>query len=831
MMSAKQQSTTLLNAIRTEILHEFAQRYDDLVLQAQQNAQHKQEYSSAGNEQKQLQQARQALYEHRHRIVSIWPAKLEQLSERALQTVYQDEREIAAAKNNSAGSKGGLSLLEFEEFEHSLRFDKLIQYMRNQAGQQLIDLNIRLAVMYGQDDIKERENPFRPYIFARSIAITLDQLHLPQSVEGITLSLLGEPAAQLLYGVYQLANAKLEQAGYPAKLHLKIAKAVQRAALQTVDGILPPGAHQNGFPGAPLPIPPAAQRASARSLSPPQQLSQLLHHLRGLPEPHSQASSAESAFPTLMDAQDEKPPGFGDFLRRMLAQAPANQAASNSATLAGEQAAIPTMPLAGLYSGLAQSSADQGGSAVQPATHDIVKTLGQMHKTLVPEVNAMVAENGAIRSLLLEQKKLLLTLTQDERQRQTIDIVALLFEVLLRDHLLSLDMRLQIGRLQFLYLQLALKEPAFLSQQHHPARQLLNRFCTVSHSASFMPELRDKIDEEINRIMRTLLRHDCEVPELFARLLARFETLVTREFRAASTSIRRTVKVIAESEMRSMRVANIREKLAAAFAHVRLDPSLKEFLSQHWSRAIEYAERNDKRMARCFRLLVPDIVWSCYPKHGAEQMMQLNAMLPTLLSHLKQGLQILNLNVASQQELLDHLARIHGQNLRRHQSVLPQQAPSILSVHEYFDSFTNQDDLFENNQIDVDDASEYWPEVANELGLPAHIIAHEWSQTSPSIIAQGAERELQEVLQCASLLRLKHQDHFIEASIHWINPSFANMVLALHGSNEAVLLTSIELHQLLIKNNAQLIEPELCFDRAILHVLQTADAMDALNAK
>ncbi len=828
MMSAKQQSATLLNAIRTEILHEFAQRYDELVLQAQQNAQHKQEYSSAGNEQKQLQQARQALYEHRQSITAIWPSKLEQLSERALQTVYKDERAAAVAKDTAGNTKTGLSLLEFEEFEHSLRFDKLIHYMRNQAGQQLIDLNIRLAVMFGQDDIKERENPFRPYIFARSIAITLDQLHLPQAVEGVTLSLLGEPAAQLLYGVYQLANVKLEQAGYPAKLHLKIAKAVQRAALQTVDGILPPGAHQHGFPGAPLPIPPAAQRPGARSMSPPQQLSQLLHHLRGIAEPASaNPGNHDLAFPTLMDAQDEKPPGFGDFLRRMLANTNAAQAPSQAAAQAGENNAVQSLPLSGLFSGSGQASA----TSAQSAALDIIKMLGQMHKTLVPESNAMVAEGGAIRSLLLEQKAVLLTLTQDERQRQTIDIVALLFEVLLRDHLLSLDMRLQIGRLQFLYLQLALKEPAFLSQQHHPARQLLNRFCTVSHSASFMPELRDKIDDEINRIMRTLLRHDCDVPELFARLLARFETLVTREFRAASTSIRRTVKVIAESEMRSMRVANIREKLLAAFAHVRLDPKLKDFLSNSWVRAIDYAERNDKRMARCFRLLVPDLVWSCYPKHGAEQMAQLNAMLPTLLSHLKQGLQILQLSVPVQQELLDHLARLHGLNLRRHQSVLPQQAPAILSVHEYFDSFTNQDDLFENNQLDVDDASEYWPEVSEELGLPASIIAHEWAQQNANLAVPGAERELQEVLLCASLLRLKHDEQFLDASIHWINPSFANMVLALHGSNEAILLSSIDLHQLLIKNKAQLMEPELCFDRAILHVLQTADAMDALNAK
>lgn len=831
MMSAKQQSTTLLNAIRTEILHEFAQRYDDLVLQAQQNAQHKQEYSTAGNEQKQLQQARQALYEHRQSIVSIWPSKLAQLSERALQTVYNDERlGSQAAKNEEQGSfKAGLSLLEFDEFEHSLRFDKLIHYMRNQAGQQLIDLNIRLAVMYGQDDIKERENPFRPYIFARSIALTLDQLRLPQLTEGTALSLLGEPAGQLLYGIYQLANAKLEAAGFPAKLHLKIAKAVQRAALQTVNGILPPGAHNNGFPGAPLPIPPSVQQAAARSISPPQQLSNWLHHLRGMPEtvPTAQAA-AELAFPTLMDVNDEKPPGFGDFLRRMLANSPASSAsaAGTNNNSGNDASTINNLPLSGLYSGLA----NQPANSPAPAAHDIVKMLGQMHKTLVPEVNEMVAGNGAIRCLLLEQKAVLLSLTKDEKQRQTIDIVALLFEVLLRDSLLSLDMRLQIGRLQFLYLQLALKEPGFLSQQHHPARQLINRFCTVSHSASYIDELANKIEEEINRIMRTLLRHDCEVPELFARLLARFETLVTREFRAASATVRRTVKLIAEAEMRSMRVANIREKLAAAFAHVRLDSLLLEFMEQDWARVVEYAERTDKRMARCFRLLVPDLVWSCYPKHGQEQMTQLNAMLPTLLSHLKQGLQILNWEVLRQQALLDHLAQIHGQNLRRYHSVLPQQAPSILSVHEYFDSFANQDDLFENNQLDVDDAAEYWPEIAVELNLPISIIAHEWTPAVP-VVSSGAEKELEEVLLCGSLIRLKHAEHFVEASIHWINPGFANMVLALHGSNEVILLSSVDLHQLLIKNKAQLIEPELCFDRAILQVLQTADAMDALNAK
>jgi hypothetical protein len=80
----------------------------------------------------------------------------------------------------------------------------------------LIDLNIRIAVLFGQDDIRERENPFRPYLITRCIFLAVESLRLTQEMFSILAMQLGETLTVDIPGIYQQTNAELEKHGVHA---------------------------------------------------------------------------------------------------------------------------------------------------------------------------------------------------------------------------------------------------------------------------------------------------------------------------------------------------------------------------------------------------------------------------------------------------------------------------------------------------------------------------------------------------------------------------------------------------------------------------------------
>ena len=74
----------------------------------------------------------------------------------------------------------------------------------------------------------------------------------------------------------------------------------------------------------------------------------------------------------------------------------------------------------------------------------------------------------------------------------TVDVVAMLFDLLLNDRELPDALRAQIGRLQIPVLKVAMMDKAFFADRQHPARRLLD---TIAGSATGWR------DEELPRLV------------------------------------------------------------------------------------------------------------------------------------------------------------------------------------------------------------------------------------------------------------------------------------------------------------------------------------------
>ncbi|OED45391.1 hypothetical protein ACH42_05090 [Endozoicomonas sp. (ex Bugula neritina AB1)] len=108
------------------------------------------------------------------------------------------------------------------------------------------------------------------------------------------------------------------------------------------------------------------------------------------------------------------------------------------------------------------------------------------------------------------------------RHEDLINIVGLLFEYILDDHLLPKAVKKEIALLQIPILKLAIFENEFLSNREHPARILLNEMTSAGMSCQKDASLTDPIFSLIENTVRTIITESQEDLCVFKRSLESF---------------------------------------------------------------------------------------------------------------------------------------------------------------------------------------------------------------------------------------------------------------------------------------------------------------------
>ncbi|MCH8621379.1 DUF1631 family protein [Undibacterium sp. TS12] len=913
-----------LSSARAEFTHAFNHAVPGILPEALEALLAKANYSGTSSAEKsRIVNARAILPEKWDAISRAMPVHLAQLLDRSITTAYSTFRPASALAQATE-----LALLDSSTFETTLRFNEMTQNFRDKAGQTLLDLNIRIAVLFGQDDIRERENPFRPYLLARCIFLAVEEQKLLPETEAILIEQLGETMASTMPAIYEAANSALERQGISANLTLKISKAPEsqqtrgpaagagggsggsgasgaaggQSAYSTMQAGVFPGAQGAGQGQAQVQSQgafPAAQQAAMAS--PGVRLEQLFQTVRGkpltlpratpvlaqhtdgmqaatmsyggLPAPGTSSGNAGPAWLSSVSAlggvlrqafgetaalsasglkRDKHAEGSIPFTARE--NSPVASANSDSSGRAGQFAhsglpasvgtgnpdmiQVPAALVASHLQNIENQLKPRAETQLPPElSMGLSKVLGQMHKVMVPDNASMRDGQGEIRNLIREQKDALYSLAKDTEEQMCIDLVAMLFEVMLCDELVPFNIRISMGRLQFLILQLALKEKNLLSDSKHPARLLLNRICSIAYSTQRIGDVDNHVTEEIARIIKTLMRHDSEVPELFSRIQNRFETFIARELRTNNQHIHRTVKALGEAEIRFMRFACIAVAINKAMPKVNVDMSFRSFLRKEWVRAIEVAERTDAVLARRYRLLVPDLLWSVLPKLDNDDRNLLSSMLPNMVGTLRHGMDLMELEKSSQQKLLNWLAEAHAKALRPAADSKKPQGLSLPAMHERFEQFTNQPDTIEHSEVHhYESARElYQLKVFAELGLKTRMLDKEVQKQASLVEAMTvgdaqAEPELVpaylERIVCGALVDIKAEKLNIKACLRWVDPNLIYVVLSIKGDEFPAVLSIRVLRELLDAGKLRFVEDEPLFERAIHTLLRSADEVD-----
>lgn len=914
----------LVTATRAEFIRAFQSVLDEIIEHSQERLFSKAEFAASSREQSCFLDARTILMQGTVRLRVQLLRSMEQLLNRSFQTAYSTFRPSFL----DAVGQAGLSLVDVNTFEDELRIDEITQTFRNEVPEQLRDLNIRIALLFEQQDIKERENPFRPYIFSKCLASGVEIFELPVDVAGALHEALAEGLRGHIPEIYNRLNDLLAKHGIAAQLSLKIRKAPaprtaykspnpldpapEQAAAEAQGSLdqggvgeggmsglygnpgqgmmnmpsgmqagMPDGTPAGGAPGAPqLPMEAAwqaggaAMQAAAMGLNalvgalealPPggsvgqavqgsapenhaqQRVDQLLQHVQAASHAQLGAESVPSLAPASAPASAEGgsiqkawlagSQVVGDVLRRFFTTGSADESVTTARVGAAPQI---------------DTALPQGDAAAASAVHSVVN----FARNSIPGVDEMWHEDGTIRNLILENRVELSSVSRDMNEQMVIDVVAMLFEFILRDGNVPSEVRAQLGRLQFFVLKIALQDPELFTHKNHPARLLVNRIGSVSVGLQQVDPSGERIAAEISRIVEALLDDASDGLSVFSRMLDEFDVFIARELRAVDTHVERAVKVLENAESRTLQYARTTAMIGEALTGLTIDPYLHRFIVNTWAHVIERAGRTDEAAAKGYRELVPALIWSIAPKVYPDDRTQLLQMLPGMLAMLNRGLVISGLGAQQKQALLDWLAESHTYALRA--SSAPAPVPPLSVIEARFAQFVMSTDTHEasavelvkrvRRSLDPDLLSEAIHEMEAELNLLDQMFdfgpdeTDDLGEDAPDAQAAPADEEgdapaleansedwiegLPVALQSGVAIEINLGGQPTRARLNWISPNASNLVLSMDEDRKPSIITVRLFRRLLGNGRAKFVETAPLFERAIQALLQSADAVE-----
>lgn len=527
--------------------------------------------------------------------------------ERAMQTMYVDIR--AGMRKLSAGE---LSLIDDEVLTYQIEIGRLAQHMRDANEEGIGRLNVIIAQIHGQRDAKERENPFRPYLLARSLYEAARETAQDEMKAKLLFEHVGGAMMAQLPGFYCAVRDVFETSGVRGKYTVQPSR--QR--------------HYQRYFGAP------AMQPSLPSQFGPQIMPGLQWMMQAM-----QAGGA-----TTFDGIGAEgfPASVEDLIRRMVAPA-MTPFASDPAKKASS-----LHPIAGQLTQLQKAMVQQAGAEGHPAGQEKTK------------------------SRVRDQLNLDKATTMD---RMTIEVVSMLFAFMLEDQQIPESLRSRIGRLQVPMLKAAILDPDMMHHDDHPVRQLLNRMSSAAVDIDPESPSGRRLTAEFDRVTQRILDDFDSDVSVFAETLIEFEKFLANHLRQNDARISLGIEALEAAEKISILMTNLTGVLCDLLLPLNVDKRVSDIVIRVWPHALARATWIDavkkvpasdpKSLFLAYRAVLPDLVWSVQPGLGQRERAQLVGMLPDLVRRINATLQMIKLSEDECREIMDLLVEIHTQVLRQ----------------------------------------------------------------------------------------------------------------------------------------------------------------------
>ena len=508
-----------------------------------------------------------------------------------------------------------LSLVDDADMVQAIETSRLVQHVMPLLETPVSELDALVSSAMGLETVQAERNPVRPEIFAQTLRALVGRTPVKPATGSLWMKYMAEPLGvelQQLYGtlVTRLKSAHVEAAGYG-----KTPGSRKKAEAPPPD---------DGF--AQTEAPPeetnARQPSAYQSLSSRQISRALLKDFLF----HGGGAQAAQALPPAYYAEVE-----GE-LAELRGRMRHGKSAPPAAVPAGyrEMASVerPALPV-GVRSTL---SSEVWGDYGDSHERSLIRTRLRQDATEMAQVLGM------------------------ELVREVVDQVA-------QDPRLLAPVREAIVALEPSLLRLAMVDPRFFSDEHHPGRLLMERVAQRSfrHNDEFSTEF-EAFFSEVRREFNSLNQLRIEDARPFEAAIIQLVTAWGRQDRDEEARRGEAVHAVRFAEMRQAEAERIASDLRNRPDLDKVPAVIQDFLFGPWALVLAHARLTDTTRQldpNGYQSVISDLLWSVKRDATLRRPAQLFERVPPLLAKLREGLASLGQDPAEHDGVFQALMKLH----------------------------------------------------------------------------------------------------------------------------------------------------------------------------
>lgn len=317
-------------------------------------------------------------------------------------------------------------------------------------------------------------------------------------------------------------------------------------------------------------------------------------------------------------------------------------------------------------------------TASRNALHGYLSSLQRSTTEPVPSSGAMNAPSYAplLRQIREEAPAGALTRTDES----VIDLLANIFDAILRDKHIPDEMKSMIASLQLPLLKLALSDKTFFFKEQHPARRAIELLARLSVGWDRNKGQADPLFPLIQHSVKSIQQEAERNPAIFADVVSDLDAYLRRD-ESAST------QALATPITNALKQEKLQEASKAAKSDVALRVGTGEvvafvetFLENKWVSVLTlaYTVKDEKPQAVDSAIrTMDDLCWSVKPKITMPERKELLAKLPGMIAMLNKWLDAIKWNDKEREKFFADLATCHASIVRAPLELSPERQMQI----------------------------------------------------------------------------------------------------------------------------------------------------------
>ncbi len=371
---------------------------------------------------------------------------------------------------------------------------------------------------------------------------------------------------------------------------------------------------------------------------------------------------------------------------------------------------------------------------------------------------AMQVTTPAMLEDLHQRKQALKKAAATPEERATIEIVALLFQSILTEDRIPTAVRVWFARLQMPVLRVAVSEPDFFATTDHPARRLIDRMgaCVMGFDTS--AQVGEALEKEIKRIVQVVEAYPDTGRRVFQTVLTEFEKFLEQYFRDQNEATKKGVSLAQQVEQRETLAIQYTIELRKMLNEMPVQEGVRQFLFHVWAdvlatAAVRYGGQGE--ITRKMKRAAADLIWSASAKVSREERAEVIRRLPPLLKQLREGMTSAGMDLAKQDEQIQHLNNSLAAAFTARAAVIPDER-----LREMMERLETLEELLPDaSNIEIDESMVL--DLSGHQSSELEIVLDGGSMPTPAMVAWARE------LQVGSWYMLEHRGRNEPVQLAW----------------------------------------------------------------